>query len=216
MDIPFTLLVAAPVPTIASDFLSGKSYSALHQGKDRLELRNKYFTGFITSETTTLPPWPALSPNTGLVFILSAAFAPQARALFTEHQSDLDSVEVKMIFSAEHTEELADLALDFEMEYETQDYESDTTMHVEDGEKTGLARVVEAVEVACASLVPRPEPVQETGETDLDDLEVFDELLAKVKAASDNAANLSDEERRQQAERMIMEVVQRLGLDPGT
>lgn len=216
MDIPFTLLVAAPSLSLASDFLSGIAYSALRQGEDILVLRNKYFTGTVTLQAVAFPPWPLLPPATGLVLLLSAACEPQARALLTQHQEELESLEVKLIFSVDHTEVLASLAVDFEMEYEWQDYQNDTTLHIEDGEKTGLSRVLEAVEVACAPLVPRPEAVQEAGEEDLSDMDAFEELMTKVKAASENASNLSDEERRLQAERVILEVVQRLGLDPAT
>jgi len=214
MDIPFTLLVAAPALSLASDFLSGTVYAALKQGKEDLVLCNKYFAGTIASQAVVFPPWPVLAPATGLVLLLSAACESQARDLLTLHQAELESLEVKMVFSAENTEELARLALDFEMEYESQDYEKDTTLLVEDGEKTGLSRVLEAVEVACASVVPRPDPVQEA--EDLDDVDAFEELLTKVKAASENYTSLSDEERRLQAERVILEVVQRLGLDPTT
>lgn len=165
----------------------------------------------------------------GIVLFLSPEEEAEARTLLMQRQEFIESLEVKFVFSVAEHASLQELAAEFEMEYEWQDFAADASLKVVDTERVGLARVLEAVEVGCAPLAQlhtedRPDPPTNpdsdrqdtnTQDNEMRDIEVFEELMEKVRIASETASSLSDEERRRQAERIILEVAQRLGIDEG-
>lgn len=215
MDIPYTLIVTSPDLTSATAFLQGTLHPALSPDPSHIPLHNKYFSGLIPTQSLQFPPFPSLSPSTGLILLLSPHDIPTVRELLHLHSPALETLDLKMIFSLQNHPSLTDFASEFDMEYEFQDYENDSEMHTIEGEKRGLARVVEAVEVACSGFLPAQKTdLKEENREEMDEIDDFDDLLAKIKAVNANAGSLTDEERRAQAERVIMEVVQRLGLDP--
>jgi uncharacterized protein YecA (UPF0149 family) len=53
---------------------------------------------------------------------------------------------------------------------------------------------------------------REEEDGDLQDIQQWEELMRKVRSVSENAQNVSDEERRNQAEKTILEVMESLGI----